>query len=114
MGRWCLREVMQEEVLAGEWVMEDLHFARDFLSCPCNQGSFIITVCIYKLLAVLKEFKLLSFFVLHTRITLINIPGTRDGQDSPHVPHGMRMEPGRGTHRKGDEHEEQRTGSSCG
>lgn len=69
MGRWCLREVTQEEVLAGEWVVEDLHFARDFLSCPCNQGSFIITVCIYKLLAVLKEFKLLSFFV-YTHVSL--------------------------------------------
>lgn len=82
MGGWCLREVTQEEVLAGEWVMEDLHFARDFLSCAYNQGSFIVIVCIYKLLAVLKKFKLLSFFVyIHT--SLLSTPwGTRDGQDS--------------------------------
>lgn len=82
MGRWCLHEVTQEEVLAGEWVVEDLHFARDFLSCPYNQGSFIVIVCIYKLLAVLKKFKLLSFFVyIHTSV--LSTPWrTRDGQDS--------------------------------
>ena len=44
----------------------------------------------------------------------MNITGTRDGQDSPHVPHGMRIEPVRGTHRKGNEREERCTGSSCG